>query len=172
MAVTFAVNSVLDRLGQVVIAAMTDGGETPQSLSRATTAEQSAFLAANLPSTVLEVGKLTIGEDRANIGSLRFCQHVTIHHTRALSPGGSAVESATARIAAVCTALYHDYRLESVSQTGDQSVEMVRMTEIMSGRDNPVQQLLDRTDENDSMVVVSLALQIDWTEDNQPAPAA
>ena len=171
MPVTFAINNVLDRLGKATVAALTAAGEAPRSLPRATTADQAAFLATDLPVTILETGKLTIDLTNANAASLRLMQRVTLHHIRALVPGGSAVETATARMSAVCAALYQDYRLESVSQAAtlsqiaDQSIEMVLLTEIMSGADNPVQQLLDMNDQSDSLVCVSVRMELHWVED-------
>ena len=164
MAITYAVNSVLDRFSKAVIAALTAAGEAPQSLPRATTARQAAFSAAALPRTVIGQGALKTSEENANVGSLRQCLEVTLHHVRGLEPGGSAVETGTLRLAAVAAALYEDYRLEAVSQPADQSVEMVRVLGILAGDDDPVQALLDQADEDAALVCVSLKLEIDWVE--------
>ncbi len=172
MPVTLAVNSILDRLTQATLAALDAQGEKPASLPRCGTAQQAALLAGDLPATVLLAGKLSIGEEDRNTGALRLCQPVTLYHARRLSPGGSAVETATGRLAGVGAALYRDYRLAGVSQAGDQVVEMVRIIGMAGGDENPVQQILDMSDENGAVICVGLELEIDWVEDDLPPPVA
>ena len=165
MPVTFAITGVIDRLRASVAAALTAAGEEPQKIPSAETADQVAYAAADLPITVLQMMSCKISTDDCPVNSLRFCQPVTIHHIRGLSPNGNASDTATARLAAIAAAIFADYRLESVSADTDNSIEQVHILGIDRGEDNPVQMLLDVNEQNISMAAVSLRLEIDWIED-------
>lgn len=170
MAVTFAAGSVLARLSKTVVLALTAAGEAPASLPTAGTAEQAAFAAKDLPATIVGLGALDISEEDCNVGSLRFCQHVLLHHVRALEAGGSAVLIARDRMSAVAAALYADYRLEGVSEAGDPPVERVGLTEILAGDDNPVQMVLAAGQQTKTLACVSLKIEVWWVETPDPAP--
>lgn len=164
MPITFAITSVSDRIRAVVVAALTAAGEVPQGIPGAETAEQVAFLSATLPATIVQIKSCEITDENCNVGELRFRLPVLIHHVRRLDAGGSASDTATARLAAIATALHADYRLEGVSEDGDQSVEQVKVMGLDRGEDNPVQTMLDAGEQNSSMAAVALTLHAEWVE--------
>lgn len=164
MPITFAITSVSDRIRAVVVAALTAAGEVPLGIPGAETAEQVAFLSATLPATIVQLKSCEITDENCNVGELRFRLPVLIHHVRRLDAGGSASDTATARLAAIAAALHADYRLEGVSQAGDPPVEQVHISSLDRGQDNPVQAMLDAGEQNSSMVAAALSLIIEWVE--------
>lgn len=164
MPVNFDINNVLDRVRAQIVVTLTEVGEVPQGIPNSETADQVAFLATDLPATILQTKSCKISDENCNVGELRFRQPVLIHHIRALDPEGSASDTATARLAALASAFHADYRLEAVSENGDPPIEEVHIGSLDRGEDNPVQAMLDAKDQNGSMVAVVLTLMIEWVE--------
>lgn len=160
MAYLYQFGAVLGLVRAFVKANLTAQGETPASLPNATSAMQVMAVTGDYPLTVLQVGKPTF--DRSGV-SLSITMPVTVNHIREAEGGtGEAAITGLTRLAALATALEADYRLLSVGGAAI-PVQQVEVREILIGDDNPVQQMLDMTNQT-GLQAVALMLDVTWVE--------
>lgn len=173
MAYSFQIVPVLDLVRALIKASLTAQGEAPAQLPLATTTEQAAFVASDgeaggdaLPLTIIQVGTITAEEEGR---SALMTLPLTVHHLRGLETGGVGAETALIRLAALATAFMNDRHLYGVTisdaRTGaDIPIYDACPEQILTGEDNPLQALLDLSEQSASLIAASLEVKVYWYE--------
>jgi hypothetical protein len=156
MAYTYAINSVLALIQELVQMDFTTQGEVPRSLPFLFAADQYSVNASDLPATTIEAGDVKI--ERPDASSCEFCGRVTIHHYRKRVAGANAEITAISRLAHLSATIENDPKLSWLSPT--MAIHWARPISITTNGDGS----MNKAAQNITVACASLLVDVNWTE--------
>lgn len=162
MSYLFNVTGVVGVLRTFITSTLIANGESSVNAIPTTfSAMQFPFDKMAMPFTMLEMGAVQVAERTANSNRLQLS--VIVHHFRLRDGTDNEEDVATTLMSALASAMEADYRLAAAGGAAI-PIQSCLVTTIAMGGSNRLQMLIDASDNNMSLAVVSVPLSIVWNE--------